>query len=250
MRMPALYAAAALCLCISCSRYYRPASVQWAGYRVSGTSRTDSGMQALLRPYSDSINKTMNRVIATVAEPLERRQPNGSLGLVLADALLAEARKHFGPSVQAAFINNGGIRITSLGAGALTTGKAYEIMPFDNLLVVQEVSGAVLKNFLNHIARRGGWPVAGISFTIKGAAGKETAEDIMVNGNAFNELATYSIANSDYIANGGDDCQMLKTLPQINRNVLMRDAFIHYFSAMQSAGLAIRAPRDNRILVQ
>ena len=36
---------------------------------------------------------------------------------------------------------------------------------------------------------------------------------LFINGAPLNESATYTIANNDYVANGGDDCTMLKPIP-------------------------------------
>lgn len=51
--------------------------------------------------------------------------------------------------------------------GDVTRGRIFEIMPFDNLLILQKLKGTVLQEFLDIIATDGGWPVAGITMQIK-----------------------------------------------------------------------------------
>lgn len=59
--------------------------------------------------------------------------------------------------------------------------------------------------------------------------------------------AEYTIANSDYIANGGDDVVMLKPIPQQNIGYLMRDALIEYVSDVTAKGKHITVNSSNRI---
>jgi 2',3'-cyclic-nucleotide 2'-phosphodiesterase (5'-nucleotidase family) len=236
---------AIICLLFaSCSSYYQPSTVNYYDYRISTFRATDSSMIRLLKPYSDSVNKLMNSVIATLASPLEKKQPNGSMGLVFVDALRTMAAQYYNKPVDAAFINNGGLRVPSLPAGALTIGKIYEVMPFDNLVMIQTVKGSVLKEFLDLIARKGGWPVSGVQFQIV----NNKAEQIFINGKELIESTEYVIANSDYIVNGGDDCEMLKKLPRESKNILMRDAFIEYFKKKTAEGIIIEAIDEPRVI--
>lgn len=227
----------------ACKTYYVPDKVNWRDYRVSSATTEDSVLVRYLQPFSDSINLTMNSIIAEVAETLEKKQPDGSLGNVLTDALLAMAEKGFNTKVDAAFINNGGIRLPVLPKGSLTVGKVYELMPFDNVIILQQMSGRQLKGFLDHISKRGGWPVSGLTYDIK----NDMAVNVKINGRLLNEEATYTISNSDFIANGGDDCVMLKTIKQLNKNILMRDAFIDYFKELNANGKKITAPQGERV---
>jgi 2',3'-cyclic-nucleotide 2'-phosphodiesterase (5'-nucleotidase family) len=233
-----------LVLAISaCKTYYTPSKLQWKDYRVAANKTQDSAIIQLLQPYSDSINNTMNGVIGEIGETLEKRQPDGALGHVLTDAMRTMAEKKFNTKVHAAFINNGGIRLPALSQGPLTTGKVYELMPFDNLLILQELNGKQLKEFLDHIAKRGGWPSSGITYDIQ----QDQAVNIKIGGESFNENGTYIIGNSDFIANGGDDCIMLKTIKQQNKNILLRDAFIEYFSGLHAQGKKVTAPVGTRV---
>jgi 2',3'-cyclic-nucleotide 2'-phosphodiesterase (5'-nucleotidase family) len=185
----------------------------------------------------------MNNVLIEITAPLEKRQPNGSLGLVFVDAMRSMANYYYGGQVDAAFINNGGLRVNNLAAGKLTVGKVFEVMPFDNLLVVQQVKGSTLNKFLDTIAKKGGWPVSGISFDIVDAK----AKNIKVNGLELDWNAQYRVANSDYIANGGDDCEVLKKIPQESKNILLRDAFLKYFEMEAQKGNKLVPVEEERI---
>lgn len=192
----------------------------------------------------------MNRVLAQLAVTLEKKQPEGTLGSFMADAMLQMALEKFNQPVHAAFINNGGVRINSLQAGPVTVGKIYELMPFDNMIVLQKMNGAAFRQLLNHIAKRGGWPAAGIRFRIQDNSGVKTAVDIYIDNEPLDDGKDYTIANSDYIANGGDDCDMLRSIPALNRNILLRDALIEYTARLGKRQQSIIAPAGNRITNQ
>ncbi len=217
--------------------------MEYQGYKVSGIKKVDTALLKMLQPYSDSLSNKMNIKLAMLTGNLEKSQPNGSMGLVFVDIMKAMAEKHFNTKVDAAFINNGGLRVPSVNAGMLTVGKVYEIMPFDNILIIQNVKGNVLEKFVQLIASKGGWPVSGIQFNID----NKTAKNIIVNGNPIDLNATYTIANSDYIANGGDDCTMLLNQPTVNNGYLLRDAFVAYFADQGKMGNKINPINEKRI---
>ena len=49
------------------------------------------------------------------------------------------------------------------------------------------------------------------------------------------------------MANGGDDCVMLKTIPQINNGYLFRDAVLDYMADINKQGKKIAATIENRV---
>lgn len=230
-------------LLFSCTLSYQAQKVQYNDYRIATGAKQDSAMLVLLKPYSDSLSKSMNDVVAVSETDLEKKQPEGSLGNFLADAMLAMAEQSYATHVDAAFINYGGIRLPSLPSGNITRSKVFELSPFDNLLVIQKVNGKVLQEFLDHVAAKGGWPCSGISMQIK----DKKAINIKIGGAPLNESATYTIANNDYVANGGDDCAMLKPIPQVSNGYIFRDAVFDYLAELKKQGKKISAKTENRV---
>ena len=139
--------AAATLFLFSCNPAYKAASVQFKDYQVAN-AQTDSSFITFLQPYADSVNSSMNTVIAVLAVDIEKKQPEGTLGNLMADAMKTMAEKYYNTRVDAAFVNYGGIRIGNVKAGNITKGKVFELMPFDNIIVLQKVSEKYLKNFL------------------------------------------------------------------------------------------------------
>lgn len=211
--------------------------------KVTGNAGNDSAVLAMLKPYADNINATMNTVIGDVETILEKKQPEGTLNNFVADAMLYMAAKKYNQQVDAAFVNFGGLRIGNVAKGSITNGKVFELMPFDNTIVLQAVKGSTFQQFLDLVAGRGGWPCAGITMQIK----DKKAINITIGGKPLDVNATYWIANNDYVANGGDECDMLKVLPQLNKGYLCRDAIIEYIQEQTKQGKKITATIQNRV---
>ena len=234
----------AVLLFAACSqRVYVADKLAYKGYPIKQDARKDPAIIKMLQPYSDSVNSTMNGIIGTTSTVLDKGGVNGSLGNFITDAMLSAASKQYNRNVDGAFVNSGGIRLTQITAGPITTGKIFELMPFDNLLILQEMTGTQLQEFLNHISARGGFPTAGITYGIQ----NKKAVNVLVKGKPINMATIYTIANSDYIANGGDDCTMLKVLPQISNGYLIRNALIDYLKEQTAEGKTIKAKIEERV---
>jgi 2',3'-cyclic-nucleotide 2'-phosphodiesterase (5'-nucleotidase family) len=221
----------------------QPRSLDYAGYTIDAAKGKDTALVRMLQPYRDSVEAQMGATIGIAAATLEKKQPSGSLGNFMADAVLQMARTKYNRTVDFSILNFGGIRIPQLPQGAISRGKIFELMPFDNLLVLQELSGDQVQQLLDFIAAHGGWPVAGVSFSIS----NKKAVDIKIGNTAFDINKKYVIANSDYIANGGDNASFLKDIPQITNGYLIRDALIEYLSQLQQQGKQIEATNEMRI---
>ena len=194
-------------------------------YLASDTASSPARTVAItIAPYSAQLGDRMNRVLAEVATPLVKGRPESSLGNWTADLLLAAAREVFPERTVAFAIQNyGGIRVTEIGTGPLTVAELYELMPFDNELVLVQLSGTQLAEFLTHTIAGGGWPVsAGVS--IEQVDGEPI--QVLIGGQPLRKAATYYVAMPDYVANGGDQAAMLVGTPQQASGRLVRDLLI------------------------
>jgi len=218
-------------------------TIEFTNYKIEHTLKPDSDLLKLLMPYTDSVHKSMNVVIGFSLNGMIKKQPESILGNFMADCMKLMAEKKFDQKVDIAFINYGGVR-SYIPKGEISVGKIYELMPFDNLIVLQKLSGKILQQFLDKMASRDGWPVSGLTMSIK----DRKAIYVLIDHKPLDENATYVVANSDYIANGGDDCDMLRGIPQINKGYLYRDALIEYIVSLSKQGKTIDSKTDNRIV--
>jgi 2',3'-cyclic-nucleotide 2'-phosphodiesterase (5'-nucleotidase family) len=157
--------------------------------------------------------------------------------------MLWAAKKKFAQPVDAAIVNYGGIRLPEVAPGPFTRGKLFELSPFDNTIVLLNLKGYQLKQLLDHIAARGGWPVAGMRVHIS----NKKATNVIIGGRQLEENAEYVVAVPDYVANGGDDAAMLRGLPRQDRGILFRDEMESYFSQLQKEGKAITSAIEGRV---
>jgi len=90
-----------------------------------------------LEPWQQKVEKKMKTVLGTAVAPLPKTDPTHDSPLydLVADAFREKT------GTQIAVTNTGGIR-TDLPAGAITYGKIFEILPFENTLVTLKLSGA------------------------------------------------------------------------------------------------------------
>ncbi len=231
-------------LTVSCSSSQQTTTLSYQDYRIEKRQTVDSSLVKMLQPYSKTLDESMNKVIGFSNSNLQVKQPESGIGNFMADAVKLMAEKKFNKKVDAGFMNHGGIR-SYIPKGNITTGKIFELMPFDNLIVLQEVKGSVLQQFLDKTAADGGWPVsAGLTMGIK----EKKAVQVMINGKPLDNDAVYIIANSDYVANGGSDCEMLKKIPKQDKGYLMRDALIEYIQMITQQGKPLDYQIENRVV--
>jgi len=228
---------------VSCNTAYQSQSLQYKTYRINKEQQQDTAVLNFLQPYSDNVNQKMNEVVGVVDITMEKDHPESALGNFMVDAFFTTAKEKYTEKVDGAILNYGGIRLTQLPAGTITNGKVFELMPFDNLLILQKMKGTVLQQVLDLAAYNGGWPIAGITMQIK----DKKAINIKVGGKPFDAAATYTIANSDFLANGGDNLSMLKTIPQITNGYLMRDALFDYIKKLKAEGKNVGATIEKRV---
>lgn len=227
----------------SCTTAFRHTAVSYKSYRLTDSLAKDSSALRLLQPYRDEVNRTMNEVVGTAGISLEKSQPESTLGNFMVDAFFVMASEKYDTHVDVAFLNFGGMRLTQLPAGPVTSGKIFELMPFDNLLILQKLKGTVLQEFLDLIAAKGGWPVAGMQMEIR----DKKAVNVLIGGKPLDPDAVYTTVNSDFLANGGDNADMLRAVPQISNGYLMRDAIFDYIKKRKAGGMDIRAVIENRV---
>jgi len=232
----------------SCKTYLHLADINEDRYEIEPDNglEEDEAINAMIAPYKAQLDEKMNRVIGENGEKMYKARPEGELGNWVADIIYAEASKVYEGELDFAVQNHGGLRIPVLDEGPIVVSDIYEVMPFDNELVVIEARGIIIKQLFQRIAQKGGWPV---SSQIRFIGTKEgQIESLFINSKPFDEAKIYAFALPDYVANGGDRCTFLENQDQIKFNLLIRDAMINHLDN-QEEGVVQFAPRDGRIKI-
>ncbi|WP_460969815.1 5'-nucleotidase C-terminal domain-containing protein [Spirosoma migulaei] len=208
---------------------------------------SDTSLANFLQPYRQKMDQTMNEVLARSTGRIEKGLPDAPLNDLLTDALLKQAIQKYGKPIDCSHLNYGGIR-SNLPEGNITIGSVFEVMPFDNQLIVLTVKGDMLQQLLNHFVRGSGLVVGGIRAKIHD---KQVQSVTFTNGRTLQPNETYTVVLSDYVANGGDDAGFLKNpIKSENINYLMRDALIDYFRQQGKTGQPINPVSDGRVSIE
>ena len=237
---PLLYACA--CLPLVKSQAQQFIEVTYKTYEVNRSVQKDSSMVAMLQPYKDSVFRYTNTVIGFSTSTMYKKQPECALGNFMADCLKWAASMDFKAKADVAVINFGSLR-SHLAKGDVTIQSMYDLMPYNNQLVLLKVNGNVLHQLLDRAAYDGGWPCSGVTMTIK----NREATDILLNGQPLNDIAMYNLITTDYLAQGGDGCTMLKKIAKQTNHYTYRDALIDYVVFTTKSGKPVSATLENRV---
>lgn len=240
----------AIPLMLSCSTHYMVVKSTRTEYNMNSKLPADSALIKTYLPYKLKMDQEMNTVIGhseVLMEKLDKKDgkpvAENLLRNFFSDALFHEALK-YDPTIDFAMPStNGGIRV-DLPKGDIKLSNIFEVMPFENEMMVFVLSPAAVQNLLNYIAERGGQPIAGLRMKIV----NDKPTEVMINGKPLDPNKNYKVLTSDYVADGGDNVQSFKN--PIEKKILgvrMRDALITYIKENQAAGKTINPKLDGRI---
>ncbi len=205
-------------------------------------------VEAFVEPYRNRVNAVLDSVLAYAPVTLTKTDGllNSSEGNLMADIILRQARPVFksrtGKDIDMSLMNFGGIR-NVISAGPVTARTAFEVMPFENYIVVLEIPGTTVRQMVNYlIASDRPEPIAGLQITIDGNGDLQA---VSIGGVPLDERKTYYLATINYLLEGGGNADFLKNNKQVtDLDYLVRNAMIDYFSAVDT----VRAAVDDRFI--
>lgn len=218
----------------SCKKQgYAPERIQGNSLVINNNIPADSGITQLIAPYKKSVDKEMNKTLAYTPTSLSKKDSkyNTAIGNMMADAVMEMAnpifKKRTGYPFHAVLLNYGGIR-SSLNAGPITTRAAYEIMPFENEVVVVELSGYQMKELFAYISsRETAHPFSGMEVLLNPDG---TLKEARIQGQDIIDNETYFVATSDYLQKGGDNMNFFtKPVSLLGLDYKIRNLLIDYF---------------------
>jgi len=244
--------AIAVVLCaISCSNQKEYISkIEGQQIAVTDTNGENAKIEAFVKPYRDNIDKDMNEVLAYAPEIFEKKgEWQTNIGSLQADITLVAANKIFNlrekKSVSICLLNNGGIRAI-IPKGNVTTRTAFELMPFENNLVVVALKGDQIVEMVNYIiSEKKPHPLSGMQIILN-KDGK-SYKSITVQGKPLDPNTTYYVATNDYLYNGGDSMFFFKKGSAVyDLDYKLRNVWIDYFKEVDT----IPTPKNERIIVE
>lgn len=208
---------------------------QVSGYDGENISVTDTTFQSneldeMIEPYKVEMESKMNKVIGHSNESLTNYSPESPLGNFVADVVF-ESGFQFGIDNESVslekrnticLINFGGLR-APIQEGDISIRNIYELMPFDNEIVVVSLSPSQVMEMLNYLFVKNGQPISNGQAILSSDSKK-----LMIGGVAYNFERNINVITSDYLAKGGDKMSFLKSEKMIQTGILMRDALLDY----------------------
>lgn len=191
--------------------------------------KNDEEFVKVISPYKQKLDKEMNQKISHTHVDLTKQGDNSNLGNLLADYTFDGANEwakaNLKKDVDAALINIGGIR-TTIGKGDILLKSVFEVMPFENEVIIVKMKGTDLQGLFEYYAKNQvNNPVSHLYIeTNQGHLSKT-----LINGQKVVPDQDYYIATSDYLALGGDNMSFFAKGEMIPTGVKLRDLFIDYF---------------------
>ena len=183
----------------------------------------DTGYLAMLAPVSEGLEEQLNIPLGYTDVDMVSRKPESTLLNWASDALFMMAKQVYTGEVDLAVVNAGGLRC-EWQKGPLTFRNVFELMPFDNELVILTLKGENIIRLAQNCVEQNGQGVSA-SFRVKGENGQLIS--CTVHGKEVNPEALYYVATSDYLSGGADG---LDALPLFEDRVFtgrkIRDLYI------------------------
>lgn len=224
----------------------------------------DGLITALIAKYKAIAAPLENRVIGSISATITRTNNaagESALGDVIADAQLFATADPANGGAVIAFMNPGGIRADLLypssaageGDGKVTYGESFTVQPFGNNLMTITMTGAQIKAVLEQQFNN---PAAGQNRILQVSNGftytwSQSApigskiSNMMLNGVAIDEAASYRITVNNFLADGGDNFSVFRSGTNRLGGAVDTDALEMYFAAFPN----VAPGPQNRITV-
>lgn len=179
---------------------------------VDATIQGDPTWTAKSKNYYAKIDEQLAVQVGNADQDLSKAE----LGYLVADGY----RTYFGTELG---IQNGGGQRAEIKAGPVTLRDLKSVLPFGNSVTAVEATGAQIRLLLEQGIQSnpnggGGFPrTAGLEFTFDPDAefGKRVTDIKLESGKPFDDAATYTLAVSRFIAEGGDGMNAIRNAERI-----------------------------------
>jgi 2',3'-cyclic-nucleotide 2'-phosphodiesterase (5'-nucleotidase family) len=207
-------AAGETALLIPASNVADPSQNEYAKMLGITEVKADPKVVAYVESQKAKLDEITNEVVAYTPVHLDGERNNvrtkpTNLGNMIAKAMVEAS------GADVALTNGGGIR-ASIPAGDVTRGDIITVLPFNNTVVVVEVTGQDIYDALEWGYSRlpesnGGFPQTAnmaIVYSRFSDPGNRIKR-VLINGKVVDRNATYKLATNDFMAAGGDGYTML-----------------------------------------
>ena len=221
------------------------------GYNIEINQQvlSDSSIVKYYQPFKKNLEESlMNTPISYSPETYKKNdgELNSTLSNMFADATYEMSNPVFnkmsGENIDIVLLNNGGIR-SIISKGNISEKTAFELMPFENSIVVLELSGFSIIKMIDYLRKvKLQHPISGLQITLNN---DYSVNEVKINGVSIENEKKYYVATTDYLLEGGDKMYFLaETTKTTDINYKMRDILIDYFKKYDT----LKLKSDNRFI--
>ncbi|WP_149276030.1 5'-nucleotidase C-terminal domain-containing protein [Pareuzebyella sediminis] len=211
--------------------------------RIDSSLRASGAFDEFIAPYRSRLNEVLDSTLAYAPQTITKEdgQFNTSAGNLIADIIFSEANPIFksrtGKDIDFVLLNHGGIR-SIISKGNVSTRTAFEVMPFENSIVVVALDGHVISEMVDFLRDSGqAHPVSGIQIILNS---DNTLNSLMIQGKPLDLTRTYNVATSNYLVTGGDNMTFFKKAKSImDTDYFIRNAIIDYFKKVDTLSTVV-----------
>lgn len=215
---------------------------------ITDSLEADPEIEEFIKPYRDHIQKDLDSVLAYSASTYSKTNGkfNTAIGNFMADAVYEEAnpifKKRTGKDIDMVLLNHGGIR-SILPKGNVTKRSAFQLMPFENSIVVVALKGKQIQQLINYLSRaRRAHPISKLKLVLDE---NFKVTEAKIKGKDIVEDSTYYVATNDYLYNGGDHMSFFKPNDSLYvLNYKIRNALTDNFAKKDT----IKPVQDDRFI--
>ncbi len=200
---------------------------------ITDTLGLVDSLENFIAPYRDRVNSVLDSTLTYAPYLISKTdgEYNTTAGNLMADIVLEQANpilmSRQGKEIDFVVLNHGGIR-SVISPGPVTARTAYQVMPFDNTIVVAELNGKAVRELVSFLILSGRpHPISGLQIIL---GPDNSLQEVNIQGIPFDENRNYMVATSDYLAKGGDDMGFFgNALTLSETDYYIRNAMIDYF---------------------
>lgn len=222
-----------LLLTMSCKAPTDVFKIEGKNININDSLQSIASIEDFIKPYRENINRDLDSILAYSVDTYSKSDGhlNTAIGNLMADVIYEEADpiffKRTGEHIDFVLMNHGGIR-SIISKGPISKRTAFELMPFENSIVISKLPGANVKELLDYLVRaKRAHPISKLKIILDkdGQMIESAVNQIPIDSNK-----TYYVATNDYLINGGDGMDFFKGSEEVFvLDYKIRNALIDYF---------------------
>lgn len=233
---------------VACQQDYSVSKIEGKRISISDSLGTNQEFEAFIKPFREKVTKDLDSTIAIANENYSKKdgELNTAIGNFMADAVLELSnpifKKRTGKTIDFVLLNHGGIR-SIISEGPISSRTAYQVMPFENEVVVAPMKAEQVKEMINYLTKaKRAHPISGLQIELNN---DYSLSKYRINDAEIDTDRTYYVATSDYLYNGGDRMSFLKSNDTVyNIDYKIRNLLIDYFKKIDT----LKPTIDNRFI--